>query len=382
MAEITAIPVVSSDSGGGGSDAVTAAIESSISEAREAGVAGFEEEAADSGSTEAVADTPEVVAAPVTAAETTVVADKPAEVTPPVDDLAIGPEKNAAGRENKIPHSRVTKMVAKAADEALAPVYTALGVTKDTYKPEILTERLGKVAEYEGRLTNYVQADRLIEGDPDQFIATLASVDARYAKFLKPASPATPEVIAPAADPMPQPDYDMGGGQMTYSVKGLQARDEWVARQTEARVLAAADKRLKPIEEHFKTADDRAKAAEHEKQLDAHINNTMADARTWEGFKENEDAILKVLVDDTARARATGTRQKHSIDSAYRLVMGPINQKRIENAEATARKKVLDEIAAAGGGSTSTVTAPTRAANSGASRSTEDIIREEMRKLG
>ena len=103
----------------------------------------------------------------------------------------------------------------------------------------------GQVSELRGHL-NEMYAD--IRGDPKALLSKLAEVDARYKVFVGPAPAPTPPQAIPSDKP--KPDVDLGNGQMTYSVEGVEPLAAWKAQQL-------LNERLKPWEEREKTAQAR-----------------------------------------------------------------------------------------------------------------------------
>jgi len=247
--------------------------------------------------------------------------EPPAEPEGPddIDSLILG-DQAPPKKPNRIPYTDVRRIVETARKKA-----------REAYEQE-LHPRLTRAEQLE-RLGN------LLERDPDAALTLLAThVHPRYKELLESAKAAPKAAPTDDDDPMPEPDYPIGNGQKTYSVKGLQAFHEWSARQVEKRIKAEVDSRLNPLVE-------RSTRQEQE----AAIQAQLADARAnWPGFAEPgmEEAMAKAI-------RESGGRLP--LSDAYRIVVVP------KLAEIT-RKKVLDEInkAPKGTSTTSRAKAPAR----------------------
>lgn len=304
----------------------------------------------------------------------------------------LGAEKNVHGKENKIPHSRVVKIVDNQVNARLDPVRAALGIEAKDFSVDKVVARITEAAAMETEIRNNRQGEFLMDSNPEKFIRTLAAHHPGYKKFvdLLDGTVAAPVVKAPvvaavdpANDPEPQPDLpikDDAGNIVghTYTMKGMKARDEWRDRQTEARIFA--NPKLKGVLDRDE-AQARIAAAE------PGLRAQMEDAATWEGFTDSKDEILQVLVDDSKQAQVSG-KYSHDLNSAYRKVVLPklkaareLAEKNAKEAEALGRKKALAEVkkrpastsAPAGGGS--------KAPESTGPRDLTDIIREQVAGL-
>lgn len=276
-------------------------------------------------------------------------------------------KKLADGRDTRLPYGTVEKMLDRYLDQQ-----------KTTWQ----TERQAVEAQAKELREHLQQVRNSVAGDPKAFLSELAEIDPRYRVFLEPA-PAAP---APAADdPMPPPDYDLGNGQRTYSLEGLQKRDAWVQRQLMRTLEAKVEERFKPIAER----EQQAKARDEERQftdaLHARTHTQMQDAQTWPLFgalaadgslTEFQTAVLGELQKDTAEAKAAGRAPALTLEGAYIRV----SSKRFTEDDATKRARLLKEIAAAPTGSAlsrQTADAP----RAPGPRSTAEIARQTIAKL-
>lgn len=270
------------------------------------------------------------------------------------------PALTITGRENRVPHSRVKQMVEKTRKETEDRVRKELeGATT----PKI-TEYETKIKDYEERLSRVSQFENIIENDPRQFLDMLSKVPA-YKQFFEYIGQlaAAQQGTQPTQQPhlsdagMPQPDQTLSDGSKVYSMEGLRARDEWLAKQIEERAVTQAETRLSqryaPMEQAFQAQAQQAKVIPI-------IQKQIADARTWPQFNENEAAIIAALKADPTL----------SLDAAYRGVVHPILMTNRDDM----RKSILEELKKKPL-STSAPTSPSRPAPPQAGKqSLDDII--------
>ncbi len=263
-------------------------------------------------------------------------------------------------RENRLPYSRVKKIVENAEKRALAP-----------FQKQV-TEFQAKVTDYEGRLQRVAQFEQIMLNDPTQFLNLLVSRIPAYKAIFdnlskggqpqgsQVARSQTQQQVANPSDEMPGPDQVLPDGSRVYSLEGLAARDRWNREQAKKAALEEFDKRFKPFEE----ARERA---QREAVLERQVNAQIEEARTWPQFKENEADITKALA---ANPRLT-------LEAAYRQVVIP----KLSTNYNALRTKVLQEVKKAPA-STSVVSSATKPGQiqSTGKRSTEDIIWESIGK--
>ncbi len=156
---------------------------------------------------------------------------------PAVDPLAkdleeLGLKAPEEGqRENRIPYSRVRKIVENAQKKVEGRFTSELG--------EVRT----KLTAAEAKAKQMDVADNLIATDPARYLQMLAMLHPAYKQYLEPktapttvAAP-TPTQPATATDPMPQPDHKFEDGSMGYTAEGYQKVTEWQIRQAENRAF-------------------------------------------------------------------------------------------------------------------------------------------------
>lgn len=270
--------------------------------------------------------------------------------------------KSVTGGENRIPYSRVKKIVAKSEKEAAAKLKAEL---EGTYTPK-LAEFETKVRDYEERLGKVAQFEHILENDPKQFLTMLSQVPA-YKEFFAyidrlsagqgAGRPNPSPGNAGIPEGMPQPDVPQPDGSSVYSMEGLQKLLEWQAKQVEDRVQKQVTQRYAPIEQEWKTQQNMAKMAPI-------IQKQLEDARTWPQFTENEGEILQALKAD----------RNISLEGAYRKVVFP----KLQASRDEMRTSILAEIkarpqsTAVGGASTKPVpSVPGK-------RSLEEVILEQV----
>ena len=171
------------------------------------------------------------------------------------DDLdreleALGVKAPVEGqRENRLPYSRVKKIVENA-------------IKKQTTAHEAaLNTRAQREAAYQRELEVYRRTDAIIRSDPDRFLGMLAALNPQYKKFLASGNGEGTQRAQPAGrstDPMPPPDGEYADGTKGYTPDGLAKLLDWRDRQTEARVASRIEQqyneRFGPIEQHYRTA--------------------------------------------------------------------------------------------------------------------------------
>lgn len=276
--------------------------------------------------------------------------------------------QSITGRENRIPYSRVKKIVERNEKETAARVQKEI---EAQFTPKV-QEFETKVKDYEDRLTKVAQFEHILENDPQQFLSLLSQVPAYkeffdyVTKLASGAQPDQPVVAASAIDStMPQPDQQMADGSKVYSMEGLQTLLEWQAKQVEERAVKQAEervtKRYEPIEREWQAREQMAKIAPI-------VDKQVAEARTWPLFKDSEPEIIQILKSDP----------NISLERAYQTAVFP----KIQADRNKIRSEVLAELKSKPMGTTAPVTA-TKPGVGGSTgpRSLDEIIAEEVAKI-
>lgn len=278
------------------------------------------------------------------------------------------PSQSAGGRENRIPYSRVTKIVDKAVKTAIADRNKEF---ETTYNPK-LADFEAKVKDYEGKLERVAEFEKVMVNKPDQFLKMLSQIPA-YADFFKAIEAGFKEQAAPAAEApiqsdavvggsMPVPDQELPDGSKVYSLDGLKALLMWNSNQTRTDTIKEVEKRYAPIESDWQ-ANKKVQA------MIPQVQAQITDARTWPMFTENEDDIVKALQ----------TNQQLSLEGAYRQVVWP----KMTADRNKMREEILKEVKQA----PRATAAPTQASRSSVKevptgpRNLEDIIAEAAATL-
>lgn len=345
----------------------------------------------DTPAADAAADdaTPEVEAKPEETSEVVAPAvkdnvDKPVEGAKPAEDefakkFGIS-ATGVTGRENRIPYSRVKKIVEKNERDVVARVTKEL---EDKYNPQI-TETGTKIQDYESRLQRVAQFEQVMTTNPREFLGMLSGLPAykEFFEFVNKALEGQPgagaaaadpgkatQPAAGAADPMPEPDKVLADGSRVYSMDGLKSLMEWQGRQVEQRVNSGWEKKVNerfgPIEQAYKSQEYMAKLVP---QIDAQI----AEARKWPNFNELEQDIVKLLNEN----------QQLSLEGAYVKAYQATVVPKLTTDRNKIRSEVLAEIkkqpavTAAPAGVPRTKQAPT------GPRSTEDVIKASLEEAG
>lgn len=278
---------------------------------------------------------------------------------------------SVTGRENRIPYSRVKKIVEKNEKDTIARVTKELE-TKFAKFPEFET----KIKDYEGRLEKVAQFEQILDSDPRTFLNML-SQHPSYTDFFKAveqafatqqAAPQQQQQADPAAG-MPQPDQTLSDGSKVYSMEGLQALLKWQSDQVEQRTIKQVEQRYKPIEQAWQSQEQLAKIVPV-------VQRQIAEARTWDKFEELEPRVVELLQADS----------NISLERAY---VKAYQESQIVEREklSTDRNKIRQEVIADMKKKPSASSSPTGAVKPGTQesvgpRNMEDVITEELRKAG
>lgn len=276
----------------------------------------------------------------------------PAEIDDP------NPRNKGKKVENRIPHSRVKRMVERA-KKAIREA--ADNEWKSKHEP--LEQNLNAV------LSDIRRLDELMASDPDAFLSEVAKAHPAYKEYRR-------QVVQEARQAeKPGPDVKDAEGNLTgYSIPQAEKLIQYYADQAKAAAIEEADKKYGPaakaVEGAQKTAAERAKQAEEDAAYEADATAQQENARkSWPGYKENEAEIEAAFM----------ANKSYRLYDAYIAVVIPKLQKQAMDARAA----VLEELkttpldtAAGGGGTTEREDTTSKA------MSTEEIARDEMRKAG
>lgn len=287
----------------------------------------------------------------------------------PFFDKKLGIPSQSNGRENRIPYSRVQKIVANAEKQALKPLQEKLAVLE----PQ-LAQLTPKIQEYEGRLAQVAEFEEVMVNQPQRFLQMIEQLPA-YQPFFQMVrqlsaqaqglAQAQPQTVA--EDKMPEPDEKQPDGTAVYSMEGLKKLLDWQSRQVETRVA----ERYRPLEERAQFERQERARQEHLNQVIRSVDQQIAEARTWPLFTESEDAITQYLA---ANANA-------SLEAAYRAVVLP----KLQANRDQMRTSLIEEINKVPR-TTSAPAVPLRpnsASNTPSGpRSLEDVIADSIKSAG
>lgn len=309
-------------------------------------------------------------------------------VTDPLSDdpLAkeLGLKSRADGKENRIPYSRVKMITANAEKKAVQTLLThvaeATGLDVKALSPEklkdILTERETGFQSERAEVTQMRDVEKVMASDPDRFMQMLTQVNPAYAKFLGGgAAAAETATTAPTATTArPQPDLDLGNGQKTYSLDGIENLVNWSVSEGVRQAVAQFEGKVKPLQDRQAEADAAAQAAERTARQTAASNAAWQEAyQNWDGFKENASEILAVLKADVVAAQKEN-RRVITLDRAYNRVVLP---KMKADREKT-RAEVLAELRKAPASTSTAAQTQAGAAADTGPKSVEDIIKASI----
>lgn len=281
------------------------------------------------------------------------------------------PARSITGRENRIPHSRVKQMVSKAEADAAARLTKELEAKWTSERTPLET----KVKDYEDRLTKVAQFEHVLENDPRTFLSLLSQIPAYkeffdYVNRIASGAPAQQPQPTLTLDGEPQPDMTYPDGTTGYSMEGLRKRDEWLARQIEARAVKQAEevvaKRYAPIEQEWQQQ-------QRIQQIVPVIEKQIAEARTWPHFTELEPEVIKLLKADP----------NITLDRAYVKAFQEHQLPKLTADRNRVRTELLAELRQKPVSSSAPVAAVrANPAAPNPNRSIEEIIKDSLREAG
>ena len=277
------------------------------------------------------------------------------------------PAQSVTGRENRIPYSRVKKIIEKNEKDVVARITKEL---EEKFTPQ-LTEHGGKIKDYEEKLNRVAQFEQVMGNDPKTFLGWLSQIPA-YKEFFELVNKAaegqtTDKGATPPVDndPMPPPNKLHTDGSKFYDMDGLKDLMSWQSRQVEGRVTKQYEEKLTREYGPIKEAWQRNETAQ---KMLPEIDKLITEARTWPLFNENEADITKALAADKAL----------SLEGAYRKVVLP--------KLATDRNKLRTELLAEIKKQPATTSAPVRSGTpkkvSTQPKTTEEVILAALQREG
>ncbi len=281
--------------------------------------------------------------------------------------------QSVTGRENRIPYSRVKKIVERAEKEARAAAEKTLAGAPQPKLQEYET----KVKDYEGRLEKVAQFENMIEHQPEQFMNFLSTLPAykEFFAYINQLAQQAPAASAQAtAQPtldlagMPQPDQPLPDGTKVYSMEGLQQLLAWQAQQVEARAIKATEDR---IAQRYKPMEENWQAEQRRQQAIPVIQKQLAEARQWPHFTELEADIVEVLKTDP----------NISLEGAYRKTLSEKVLPKLQTDRDSMRKSILEELKKKPVSTSAPTSAVKPTRTPAGPRSLEDIIKEAAESL-
>ena len=278
-------------------------------------------------------------------------------------------------RENRIPYSRVRKIIANAFKK------------KGTEHTTALTERDTKLTAAEAKVAEQERINQLADTNPERFLELAAQANPRvWTPILTryKAAPGTTAAVVPQADatldatiaalgPKPEPDGVYPDGTTGYTPEGLEKFMQWREGIAEARAVAKATKlaeeaftkRFGPIEDRWKADQTRARLLPGVNAKIAWGKKTYGKAFEDDYAKDSQAEVLKVM-----------REQKMPFEQACAVVFTPLlradrDKMRTELlAELNERPAAADKTPRVGGKS--------KAADDDSPKNLEDVIRGAM----
>lgn len=293
-----------------------------------------------------------------------------AAVDPNLDpDSLEGLAKEMAGkRDNRIPHSRVTKIVDNQVKKAVAQVEQ-------------------KYARYNTpEFQNEQAAMKVADTNPEQFLQAIVKIDPRYADLLagakvlggggvvqsevvekKPVAAATAENV--------EPDIQLSDGTLAYSAEAQQRREEALVARVTAQFEEQFEKRFG---ERFKDVEPivaERRQSTMRREAEQRVEQRIEKATKWPGFNENKEAIGAAVMEATRRGEFL------DLHDAYIQVVIP----KFKADEAAQREKIVAEMnkaaAAAGRVGPAGGEAPKKEAAGSDDDAITAAIKESIRKV-
>jgi HAMP domain-containing protein len=278
----------------------------------------------------------------------------PAEIDDP------NPRNKGKKIENRLPHARVTKMVAKAIKKA-----------RETADTEWKAKHDPLAQNMENILADIRRLDGLMAGDPDAFLAEVGKAHPAYKEYVRQVKAA--EKVAAAVE-KPGPDVPNEKGEMVgYSIRQAEALMQYYADQ--AAVMAAKDAEEKygpaarAVAGAARSAEERRQQAAVETAYESDATELLETANaSWPGYKEHEKEIQDAFL----------ANKKFRLYDAYIHVVIP----KLQKAATNARSQVIEELkttdidTSVGGGA-----ATRKTETGGLAQSTEEIARQIIREM-
>lgn len=286
------------------------------------------------------------------------------ELTQELEALGVKAPKEGE-RENRIPYSRMRKIIENALKKKATVYETELNGTK---------EKLTKAEEKAQRLE---AVHALVETDADRYMELLVALHPdKYRKFVMPQQKieqVQPKpVVQPLPETPPEPDHKFEDGSMGYTQQGHQKLLDWYRSKAKEEAIAEAERRMD--EKYGPILKDR-EVAMQELQLKPKIDAQIARATKIWG---------KDFSDDFAKGEKSEIlaylRQNRAVpfDAAVAAVLRPRTQPDRDRI----RKELMDELNERPAAAAKTVPSAKKAEASNLPRTREDIIRDAMAAAG
>lgn len=265
-------------------------------------------------------------------------------------------------RDNRMPYSRVSKVIANAKKKWLEKV-------KGEHTTE-LSARDQKIKDNEERARQFDAAEKLIATDADQYIGLLKKIyPDKYAGWTKAEIKADVAANKPAATPKPGPDIKYDDGTVGYSPEQWEKREEWTraeaVRQAREEVTKEFNERLKPFEE-------QRQAQQRETQDIQRVRGDIGKLREQWGPELIDNPEVQKEIVDTLDANPKMTL----VAAARTVALGRIGADRTK-----IRAAVIKELQGAPLAAAKTPAAPVRSDAANATESVDDIIAKAMRSI-
>lgn len=281
------------------------------------------------------------------------------------------PAESVTGRENRIPYSRVKKIVERNERDTVARITKEL---EATYQPKS-QEYEAKVTDYEGRLSKVAEFEQIMENEPKAFLEMLSRLPAykEFFAYINQLTPSAAQASLPTtkvepSDAMPQPNKVNPDGSRVYDLDGLNALMEWQGKQVEKRVSSQLEER---VSKRYAPLEQEWQHRQYLERVTPVIDQQIADARTWDRFKELEPKVIELLKSDG----------NMTLERAYMKAYQGNVVPRLTAERNKIRSEVIEELKRQPATTAAPVTTTQPRQGAQGNRSLDDIIAEEMAKL-
>lgn len=293
-----------------------------------------------------------------------------------LEALGIRPLKPGE-KENRLPHSRVSKMVLKGVQRGREQAKTLIA-TKDA-----------EITRLSGAATEHARISVLADHNAEGFLEAMAVANPRVWKpilqKLQGTAPAAPAVVPASSKTMPAPNLKLADGSMTYDEKGLADLLAWTRAEAETSAVAKAQAL---IDERFAPLDEERKTAAWQAQQAPKIAAQIKEAReTWgplfeadyQKAEKGEQSEILAYIDANTRVVTYPNGKQGKVGPSFERACQAVLLPKLKAERTKMRGEIIAEI---NGRKAATTETRQPAKEAPGPRSIEDVIRDSMDEAG